>query len=129
MSAPNPTILDNLAKRRQVAAVDPDSKAKVVRPGRVNTQVSSIHDGIIKTKHLEQGLSVRPYVKGAARGGVRVIKSIARVEDGAFWDVTDEKDFTQRFPAAYRWYCEALDGATVTKTVKTPAFVPYHEEA
>jgi len=128
MSTPNPTLLANLAKQRQVAQVDSDGKAKVVRPGLVPTEVQSIHDGVIKTKHLEKGMTVRPFVKGQARGGKRVITSVVKVEGGAFWDVTDETGFTQQFAAAYRWYCEALDGATVTRTVKTPAFVPYHEE-
>ena len=116
---------------RQVAVIEPDAKAKIegpVRPGLVETTVSLTHDGVVKTKHLEEGMVVRPFVHGQPRGAERTIQSLTRIDDGAFWDV-DTGDMKQSYKAAYRWYCEALDGKPIQKTVKTPGFVPYHQEA
>jgi hypothetical protein len=125
-------MLARIAQQKQVEAqaalIDADGKAKVVRPGLVAEQVQVIHDGVVKTKHLMPGMSVRPWVYGAARGAERVISKVTRIEDGAMWTVECESGFDpQERPAAYRWYCEALDGATVTKTVRKPGLVPYQE--
>jgi len=129
MSVPNPTLLAKLAEKRQVAALDPATRAKVVRPGLVDAEAYVIHDGVVKTKHLEPGMHVRPFLHGQPRGGERVVKSVTKVEDGAMWHVEFESAHVdQPYKAAYRWYCEALDGATVSRTVKQPAFVPYHQE-
>lgn len=130
MSVPNPTMIANIAMRRQAALIEADAKAKVevVRPGMRDVEVHSIHDGVVKSKHLKKGMSVRPYVHGEPRGAERVIKSVSRVGDGAKVLIECEAGFDpQERPAAYRWYCEALDGATVTRVVKTPALVPYME--
>lgn len=129
MSIPNPTMLAHLAdKRRQVAQVDPGQKAKIVRPGLVDTRTYSIHDGVFKTKHLKAGMIVRPYLHGQPRGGERIVKSVTKIEDGAMWHVEFESAHAaQDYKAAYRWYCEAMDGATVEHTVKTPGLVPYEE--
>lgn len=130
MSVPNPMTIARIAQRKQAlaATVEPDGKAKLVRPGFVPEQVQSIHDGVVKSKHLEPGMNVRPWVHGAARGAERVIKSIERVGNGSMVLITFVAGFDpQERAAAYRWYCEALDGATVTKTVRKPALVPYQE--
>lgn len=128
MTVPNPTMLARLAATKQAAIVEVDSKAKVVRPGLVNTETYSIHDGVVKSKHLKPGMVVRPWVHGEARGAERTIKGATRIGDGAMILIECETGFDpQERPAAYRWYCEALDGATVTHTVKTPALVPYEE--
>ena len=127
-TTPNPTMLARFAAQKQAALIEPDTKAKLVRPGLVESEVQSIHDGVVKSKHLEPGMTVRPWVHGQARGAERTISKISRREDGAIILVECEAGFDpQERPAAYRWYCEALDGATVTKTVKTPALVPYQE--
>jgi len=128
MTVPNPTLLAQLAVKRQIAALEPDAKAKVVRPGLVANEVHVIHDGVVKTKHLKPGMAVRPYLHGQPRGGERVVKTLTRIDDGATWHVEFESEHVaQDYKAAYRWYCEALDGATVSRTVKQPAFVPYQE--
>lgn len=131
MSVPNPAMLARVVQRKaeaQAALIEPDGKAKVVRPGLVAEQVQVIHDGVVKTKHLEPGMSVRPWIHGAPRGAERVISKVTRVEDGATWLVECESGFDpQEKAAAYRWYCEALDGATVTKTIRKHALVPYQE--
>lgn len=129
ITVPNPLVLAQQAEaRRQAAQVDAEAKAKVVRPGLVETKVAVIHDGIVKTKHLEAGMVVRPYVHGAPRGGERTIKSAKRLGDGAQWHVEFESAHVDAdYKAAYRWYCEALDGATVQRTVKAPGFVEYME--
>lgn len=129
MSVPNPTVLARLAQQRQAAQVEPDSKAKVVRPGLVESTVQSIHDGVVKSKHLKAGMAVRPYVHGEARGSERIVKAVTKIGDGAMWHVEFESAHVdQEYKAAYRWYCEALDGATITRVVKTPGLVPYFEE-
>ena len=126
---PNPLALAKQAEaRRQAAQVEAESKAKLVRPGLVESKVAVIHDGVVKTKHLEPGMAVRPFVHGSPRGGERVIKSAKRLGDGAQWHVEFESAHVDAdYKAAYRWYCEALDGATVQRTVKTPGFVEYVE--
>lgn len=125
---PNPAVLARQAQARQAAALNPDEKAKVVRPGLISNEVHVIHDGVFKTKHLTPGMAVRPYLHGQPRGGERVIKAVTRISDGAMWHVEFESlHVDQDYKAAYRWYCEAMDGATVTRTVKQPGFVPYQE--
>lgn len=129
-TTPSPAMFANLVAKKQAALVEPDAKAKVeiVRPGMRDVEVFSIHDGVVKAKHLKPGMSVRPYVHGEPRGAERVIKNVSRVGDGANVLIECESGFDpQERPAAYRWYCEALDGATVSRTVKTPALVPYQE--
>ena len=84
MSVPNPTMLAALAnKKRQAALVETNTKAKVVRPGLVESQVHSIHDGVVKAKHLKPGMTVRPYLHGEPRGAERTIASVTRIGDGA----------------------------------------------
>lgn len=128
MSVPNPTVLARIAERKLAAAAVPTEKAKHVRPGLVEQTVTEIHQGVVKSKHLEPGMEVQPMVHGTPRGSKRVVKKISRVGNGAMWLVewaTPHPD--AEFKAAYRWYCEALDGATVTRTVKVPGLVPYQE--
>lgn len=128
MSAPNPTMLAKVAEKRHVAAIDPNAKAKVVRPGLVEVEVPYIHDGVVKTKQLVPGITVRPHLHGQPRGGERVIKSVTKIDDGAMWHVEFESaHVAQDYKAAYRWYVEALDGATMTRKVRQPALVPYVE--
>lgn len=128
MSVPNPSTLARIVATKQAAVVEPDSKAKLVRPGFVPEQVQSIHDGVVKSKNLEPGQSVRPWVHGAARGAERVVKSVEKVGNGSTVLIEFVSGFDpQERAAAYRWYCEALDGATVTKTVRKPALVAYQE--
>lgn len=128
MSAPTPTMLANNASKRQVAAIDPNAKAKVVRPGLIEVEVPYIHDGVIKTKHLVPGITVRPFLHGEPRGGERVIKSVTKVDDGAVWHIEfASAHVAQDYKAAYRWYCEAIDGATMTRKVRQPSLVPYVE--
>lgn len=128
MSAPNPTMIAKVAQRRHVAQIDPDAKAKVVRPGVVEVEVPYIHDGVVKTKQLVPGITIRPYLHGQPRGGERVIKSVTKIDDGAMWHVEfASAHVAQDYKAAYRWYCEAIDGATMTRKVRQPALVPYVE--
>jgi hypothetical protein len=128
MTVPNPTMLARIAQQKQAAAIQPDAKAKVVRPGTVAEQVTYIHDGVVKSKNLEPGMNVRPYVHGQPRGAERIVKSVERVGNGAMVKIEFVAGFDpQERAAAYRWYCEALDGATATRTVRKPALVPYLE--
>lgn len=128
MPVPTPAMLAKLAERRQVAALTPDDAAKIVRPGLVEQEVHVIHDGVLKTKHLEPGMKVRPYLHGAPRGSERTVLYAQRLDDGAMWHVEFQSAHPAAdYKAAYRWYCEALDGATVARFVKQPAFVAYQE--
>lgn len=129
MSAPNPLMLAALTnKKRQAALVTPEAKAKVVRPGLVDTEVHVIHDGVVKTKHLTPEMEVRPFLHGEPRGSLRTVKAVTKIEDGAQWHVEfSSAHVDQDYKAAYRWYCEALDGASVSRTIKAPGLVPYEE--
>lgn len=127
-TVPNPAMLAQIIKQRQAATLEPSEKAKIVRPGLVEAEVHVIHDGVLKTKHLMTGMTVRPYLHGEPRGGERIVKSVTRIEDGAMWHVEFESaHVAQDYKAAYRWYCEAMDGAVVSRKVKKPAFVKYEE--
>lgn len=129
MSVPNPTILARQATQRRLAAdVAPDAKAKLVRPGTTEVDVPYIHDGVVKTKHLEKGMAVRPFVHGQPRGSERVVESATKVDNGAFYAVEFQSAHPgQEYKAAYRWYCEALDGMPTSRTVRKAALVPYEE--
>src|SRR3954469_21156915 len=118
MSAPSPLFLAAQAEqRKQAALVLPTEPAKV-RPGRVDQQVVRIHDGVVKAKHLEPGMVVRPFVRGVARSSERTVQAVTKVDDGAIVHVEfSSAHVDQDYKAAYRWYCEALDGMPVTETV------------
>lgn len=129
MSVPNPAILARQAEQRRLAAeVAPSDKAKLMRPGTAEVEVPYVHDGVVKTKHLEPGMVVRPFVHGQPRGSERTVKGRTKVDNGAFHDVEFESAHPgQQYKAAYRWYCEALDGMPTSRTVRKPALVPYEE--
>jgi hypothetical protein len=128
MTTPNPTMLAAIAQRRQAALLDETAKAKIVRPGRASREINVISDGVFKTKHLEPGMKVRPFVKGEPRGSERTIKSAKRLGNGAEWHIEFESAHpAANYKAAYRWYCQMMDGATITRTVSEPALVAYEE--
>lgn len=119
MSTPNPSIMARFTKpvsaptTAVVADVQPEQRAKIVRPGPT-------HDGVVKAKQLKEGMKVRAFLHGQPRGGERVVKSVEKIDDGAMVRVT----FSSAHPpadykAAYRFHCEAL--------VREPAFVAYEE--
>lgn len=118
-AAPTPAV---------IAKVEPADPGKLVRPGLVDEVLDVIHDGVVKTKHLKRGQRVRPYLHGAARGSERVVDKVERLDDGAMVRVSFASAHpTQEFKAAYRWYDESLDGATIQHVVKKPGFVSYQE--
>lgn len=126
-STPSPATLAHMLQRK-TALVEPEVKARLVRPGLTETEVHFIHDGVVKTKHLKPGMVVRPFVHGKARGGEREVGEVKRIGNGATHHVSWTTPHPEgEWAAAYRWYCEALDGAPVTKTVRRPALVPYEE--
>lgn len=135
MSVPTPAILANIATRKQaerqltIATIDGNDPGKVVTLGRRNQVVESIHTGVIKTKQLTPGARVRAFIRGEARGGERVVASVTKIDDGAFWHVEFSSAHpAQDYKAAYRWFDESLVGSTVRHTVKVPAFVAKYDE-
>lgn len=122
--AKRPTLAQ--AQTQQVvAALDPSQRA---RPGLVSTVVQTIHTGEVRTKHLVAGQSVRPLVRGQAMGAERVVESITKIENGAFWRITwSTPHVPQVCKAAYRWHDESLVGSVVQTVVQKPGFVAYQE--
>lgn len=110
-----------------LAVVEPQDPGKVVTLGTRDDVVTTVHTGVVKTKHLKRGQRVRPFVHGEARGSERVVGKVTKIDDGAFWHVEWASAHpAQDYRAAYRWFDEALAGADVQHVVKVPAFVPAH---
>lgn len=122
-----PTVLT--AKPVVAAETEGGAPARTVRPGLIQKRVEVTHDGIVKAKHLQPGQVVRAYIKGEPRGGVRVVESVERLDDGAFVEVTfSSDDPTTVYKAAYRFFVADLVGTTLRhKVVSTPALVAYEE--
>ncbi len=118
---PNPLMMP---KRQMAAEVFEYEPGKTYRPGHVTITESRIHDGVIKAKNAQPGMTVRAYLHGEPKGGERVIKSVTRSEDGS--EVLVE--FSTPHPpttykAAYRFYVTELDGAVVSFERSVPALV------
>lgn len=130
MSTPNPNVMARL-KRPTIAVaanVNPDSKAKLVRPGLREETVHYPHDGIIKAKALEPGMSVRAYLHDKPCGGVRVVEEVRSINDGAMVRVSFSTPHpTSDYKAAYRFFVEELVGKPVKHVKHVPALVPYEE--
>jgi len=138
MSVPTPAIFAN--RKRAVTPAAPQRPARIsatidlaepgtiVRPGLVPEIVENIHDGVVKTKHLERGQRVRPYVHGQPRGGERIVANVERLQGGAVVRVTwASLHAPSEHPAAYRWFDESLVGVIVEQIVRKPGFVNYQE--
>lgn len=118
---PNPLSVFGAAPRTQVAAVlDPAGTAKIVRPGLIPTE----HDGVVKAKHLKDGQTVRAYLHGEPRGGERTVRTVNKIDDGAFVEIEWASGHpTATYKAAYRWHDAALAGTIINQ----PALVTYQE--
>ena len=117
-----------MPKRKIVADLDPAAKAKVVRPGTRKVRTMSTHDGVVKAKHLKPGMEVRAWLHGEPKGGVRVVESVERSEDGAMVRVAFATPHpTTDYKAAYRFFVEALFGMPIESYETVPALVAYEE--
>jgi hypothetical protein len=127
MNNPSPMIMKNrpVAPKRPevpqvVAKVDPAEPAKVVRPGLALTYGK--HHGIVKTKQLQPGQRVRPFLHGEPRGGERIVETVTKLDDGAMVEITWASGHpTATYKAAYRWFDADLVGTPVAYVA--PAFV------
>lgn len=136
-TVPNPSVMARFKKpvfekpalvTALVAEVEPEHDAKIVRPGLRTVTEYVEHDGVVKAKHLKEGMEVRAFLHGAPRGGKRVVKSIERIDDGAQVRVEFSSPHpTTDYKAAYRFHVEALVGTPVPKVKQVPALVPYEE--
>lgn len=136
-TTPSPTLL----ARKKVAVPAPPPQPQpalvvkidndpghIVRPGLVDEVVTTIHTGVVKTKHLRRGQRVRPFVHGEPRGGERIVEKVRRLEDGAEVEVTWASGHgVTTHKAAYRWHDASLVGTEVQHVVKAPGFVAYEE--
>lgn len=117
-----------LAPTAIVANLVEEAPAKIVRPGMRDAVVESLHDGIVKAKHLREGQAVRAWLHGGPKGGERVVKSVTRSEDGATVTVEFSSPHpTTEYKAAYRWFDASLEGTPVRHVTKVPALVAYEE--
>ena len=138
MSAPTPAIFATRKKpvvpaapqrpARISATIDTTEPGTIVRPGLVPEIIESIHDGVVKSKHLERGQRVRPFVHGEARGSERIVANVERLQGGAVVRVTwASAHAPSEHKAAYRWFDESLVGVVVEHIVRKPGFVNYQE--
>lgn len=113
---------------QQIAVINPTDPGKRVTLGLVDEVVTTLHDGVVKTKHLERGQRVRAFVKGEPRGGERIVDTVTKIEDGEYWHVTFASPHpAMDYKAAYRWYDASLKGTEVPHLVKRQGFVPAFE--
>lgn len=116
------------AKPVLYAELAPESEAKTVRPGTRPVVVESLHDGVVKAKHLKPGQRVRAWLHDAPRGGERVVATVERINAGARVHVTFSSAHDPvTYKAAYRFYDESLVGTPVQRTNMVPALVAYEE--
>lgn len=125
-----PVVLPEPPVHKLLVAVDPGDPGKRVTLGtREEVLTVGVHDGVVKTKHLERGQRIRPFVHGQARGSERIVANVTKVEDGEFWRIEWATPHpAQSYKAAYRWFDESLVGTDVQAVHKVPAFVPAHGE-
>lgn len=136
-TAPSPTTMPQFRTpdtQPVIADVSTDQSSKLVRPGVALVDVAGTHNGVIKAKHAEPGQEVRAWLHDQPRGGVRVIDTVTPLGEPGTPEFGAEVEivFASAHPvtvykAAYRFYVEALDGATVTRKQSVPALVPYTE--
>lgn len=135
MSVPTPAIFANRKApvvpappvTRVIAAIEPTDPGKRVTLGVRDEVFTTVHDGVVKTKALQRGQRVRPWVHGEARGGERIVAKVTKIDDGTMWRVEWASAHpTQDYKAAYRWFDASLEGADVQHVRKVPAFVPAH---
>lgn len=113
-----------------VAQVQPIEPGQIVRPGYVDAIETSIHDGVVKAKHLQKGQRVRAYLHGKPQGGERIVQNVTRVPDtdGALVEIEWASGHpTSQHKAAYRWHDASLVGTSVDRIVKQPALIAYQE--
>jgi len=77
--------------------------------------VEGVHDGVVKTKHLEHGMKATPYFNGEAKGAERTIDRVERAtQDGSMWTIHFLSPHApQTEKAAYRWFVPELAGQPV----------------
>lgn len=104
-----PPLPERMPSRKEVqVAVVPVTDltpGKIVRPtGRRTVLVTKVDDGVRKAKQLVTGQRVRPYIKGKAVGGERVVESVERINDGESVRIAFASGHpTQDYKPAYRW--------------------------
>ena len=132
-TTPSPAMLARIKRTpvpqaEIVADLAPQETAKIVRPGYKKVVTESVHDGIVKAKHLTPGQEVRAYLHGRAVGGVRTVANVERLDDGATIRVTFSSDHpVTAYKAAYRFFDASLEGSIVKHTKSVPALVAYEE--
>lgn len=113
-TTPNPATVFGNRKPALIAA--PVDTTEIAAPHDPTT-----HDGIVKAKHLGsvKGQEVRAYLNGAPRGGVRVVGSVERIDDGAMVRITWSSAHTpSEHKAAYRWFVPSLVGTPIKPASK-----------
>lgn len=142
MTKPTPALLANLHKRdvepdpslpslpepRLLAAVidanSPAAHGKSVRPGTVEEEFWTHHDGVVKAKHLVPGQTVRPWLHGKPMGSARTVGSVDKKEDGAVVEIVWSSGHpTSEHKAAYRFHVPALVGTPVRSVRRVAALV------
>lgn len=94
-SIPTPSVMTRFAPK-MAADVSPSAPTEA-------------HDGIVKTKNLKTGMTVRAWFNGEPHGGERTVATVEPAEaDGSTWTVTFSSPHpTQTYKAAYRWEVQA----------------------
>lgn len=119
-----PTVPDRMPSRQEVGVLlDTDAPSRVVAPGgRRTVLVTTVDDGVRKAKQVQPGQRVQPFIHGVARGGVRVVESVERIEDNTLVRITFSSGHpAQDYKPAYRFI--DLDAVGKEITVRQSTFV------
>lgn len=123
-------VAPRLPSREEVnsvaAVVTELTPGKIVRPiGKRHVLVERLDDGVRKAKQLQPGMRVRPYIKGEARGGERVVETVERVEDDTLVRISFSTGHpTQDYKPAYRFvHLDAIGQVIQVREQAPPGFV------
>jgi hypothetical protein len=106
----------------------PEQSAKLVRPGFKQVVHTDAHDGVIKAKHVESGMTIRAFLHNKPCGGERVVDTVTPSPDGSTVTISFSSPHpTTDYKAAYRFFVQTLVGTPVERVTHVPALVAYEE--
>lgn len=135
MTVPSPSVMARFKKPTETPVVEavaadlsPSQPAKLVRPGFKEVVHTDAHDGIIKAKHVEPGMTIRAFLHGKPCGGERIVSGVEPSPDGSTITISFSSPHpTTDYKAAYRFFVQTLVGTPVKRVTHVPALVAYEE--
>lgn len=119
-----PTTVSTPSKQVTAQVTAEIAPGHVVTLGSRTVEQVTVHDGVVRAKHLKPGQVVRAWLHDAPRGSEREVASVEPINDGSMVRITWATQHpVSEVKAAYRYHDAALEGTEVVKRVRQRAFV------